>query len=370
MKKFFYLFASAALLLSACTKDEDASLSVSANSLDFGSKAGSKEFTLTANKSWTVQNSYAWITVTPNGGNSGNEQTVTIAVSENTDVDRTGEVVFNIGNDASAKVTVTQDGSVLEYAGVKYRTVKMKDGRTWMAENLRYVPEGKTPSSDPADGNGIWYPYKSDGTNTVAAKDDATIKAEGYLYDYQTAFGAQINESNCNSFEGTQGICPDGWHIPTRTEFINLCGFSTGLYDESTHKMGPNEEKKDAPYYNAEYKGAKLVSLDKDGFNWQFSGMVQVNNKFKVGSYVKTLTKDSSCSVDNYLNRKAMSYLLGSTFYNKNTVHNDDNKTEEGQNYSYFGIMSTFTKTYPEGRITASNTVYLSGYSLRCIKNQ
>ncbi len=41
---------------------------------------------------------------------------------------------------------------------VDYKTVTLKDGRTWMAENLRYVPEGKTPSSDPAEEAGIWYP--------------------------------------------------------------------------------------------------------------------------------------------------------------------------------------------------------------------
>ncbi len=45
------------------------------------------------------------------------------------------------------------DGEVetptVEWGGVKYKIVTLKDGRTWMAENLRYVPEGKTISSDP-----------------------------------------------------------------------------------------------------------------------------------------------------------------------------------------------------------------------------
>lgn len=39
------------------------------------------------------------------------------------------------------------DGEVetptVEWGGVKYKIVTLKDGRTWMAENLRYVPEGK-----------------------------------------------------------------------------------------------------------------------------------------------------------------------------------------------------------------------------------
>lgn len=45
MKKFFYLLASAALLLGACTKDEDPSLKVSPESLAFDGSASSKNVT-------------------------------------------------------------------------------------------------------------------------------------------------------------------------------------------------------------------------------------------------------------------------------------------------------------------------------------
>ena len=237
MKKFFYLLASAALLLGACTKDEDPSLKVSPESLafdgsassknvtiesntaweitgikdwvsinktsgngnetiivtvlendgldrectvnisssaapatikisqtgrpnlnvsekdlEFGSEAGEKEVTVKTNKDWTVQNNCDWITVTPSSGKaSDSEQTVKIAVAANTESERTGELTFAIDAETSVKVSVRQEGSVLEYAGVKYRTVKMKDGRTWMAtvSGIRLEMMGNLPPTQP-----------------------------------------------------------------------------------------------------------------------------------------------------------------------------------------------------------------------------
>lgn len=61
-----------------------------------------------------------------------------------------------------ATYTITQGVPSLEYGGVTYKIVKLADDRWWMAENLRYLPAGKTPSSDPADGNGVWYPGSSE----------------------------------------------------------------------------------------------------------------------------------------------------------------------------------------------------------------
>ena len=65
----------------------------------------------------------------------------------------------------------------VEWGGVKYKIVTLKDGRTWMAENLRYVPEGKTISNDPKDGNGVWYPC-----NLSKAADPSLTETAGLLY--------------------------------------------------------------------------------------------------------------------------------------------------------------------------------------------
>lgn len=229
----------------------------------------------------------------------------------------------------------------------------MKDGRTWMAENLRYVPEGKTPSSNPADGNGVWNPVGDDGKPTT---DAAAIAEKGYLYDYPTVFKAEVTKDNYTTFEGAQGICPDGWHIPTRAEFVALCGNSNKANGESGTLIDKN-----AAYFDEGYNGAKITALDADGFGWSFSGVINKTSPTAAGKYTSTMTSAANCSVDGYLGKPSMSYILGSTGFTVN---------EKNGNVQFFGVMSTFTKTYMEGRATVGYTNYLGGQSLRCIKNK
>ena len=73
------------------------------------------------------------------------------------------------------------------------------------------------------------------------------------------------------------------------------------------------------------------------------------------------MTSAANCSVDGYLGKPSMSYILGSTGFTVN---------EKTGNVQFFGVMSTFTKTYMEGRATVGYTNYLGGQSLRCIKNK
>ena len=94
-----------------------------------------------------------------------------------------------------------------------------------MTEPMAYLPEGMTASADPASGS-VWYPYSSDGTAGTALTDEESIKALGYLYSYEAVFGTAFTDENYNTFEGAQGICPKGWHVPTRAEFLELFGYS------------------------------------------------------------------------------------------------------------------------------------------------
>ena len=93
------------------------------------------------------------------------------------------------------------DGEVetptVEWGGVKYKIVTLKDGRTWMAENLRYVPEGKTISSDPKDGNGVWYPC-----NLSKAADPSLTETAGLLYSYPVMLGMTGEMTGTNPDEG------------------------------------------------------------------------------------------------------------------------------------------------------------------------
>ena len=89
----------------------------------------------------------------------------------------------------------------LDYEGEHYRTIEI-DGVVWMADNLRYKP------ADAQIGSGLWYPYEDDA---------AAVATKGYLYDYKVASGGSMSAN-----PPVRGICPEGWHIPDRSELQAL----------------------------------------------------------------------------------------------------------------------------------------------------
>jgi len=96
----------------------------------------------------------------------------------------------------------------------KYVTVKI-GAQTWMAQDLNYA--GTTPQI------GSCYDNKTENCNIY-----------GRLYDWATAMNISkdYNSTRLNSSSGQhKGICPDGWHLPTRAEWdalISSVGESAG----------------------------------------------------------------------------------------------------------------------------------------------
>ena len=146
--------------------------------------------------------------LTPDNSSSGDDD-------DNDDDDNQGG--NNQGGDPDDDNSGSGSGEkgVVNWDGVNYPTVKLADGRTWFAANLRYIPSGKSVSGTPNDNNGIWYPCNSD---KQAIKDEAQIAKYGYLYSAAVAHGGSTSAGNT----AVQGICPTGWHLPTETEFEAL----------------------------------------------------------------------------------------------------------------------------------------------------
>lgn len=226
------------------------------------------------------------------------------------------------------------------YDGESYRIVKLADGNTWMAENLRFVPSGKTPSADAAADAGIWYPA----TNAEKTADPALVAEKGYLYDFATAFGVKkITEENAKTFEGCQGICPKGWHIPTVTDMTGLVGYNAN--GTLTNPEGA--------YYEKEKSGASIDVLNEAGFNWTFVGTRNKTNATAAGSYLTTVHNDTY---------GAMTYICGSSNYQ---VQMDKG---EIKNVQYYSFMSTYNASNYKVSVAYGNG--FSGYSVRCVKNK
>lgn len=93
--------------------------------------------------------------------------------------------------------------TVLNYEGETYGIAQVGD-RIWMAENLRYIPADARERKD--------YWYVNNNKNTVSE--------QGLLYKYETAVAGDFPAPNGSV--PVQGICPDGWHVPTIGEIETL----------------------------------------------------------------------------------------------------------------------------------------------------
>ena len=101
--------------------------------------------------------------------------------------------------------------------GQTYRTVKI-GSQTWMAENLNYAYTGV-----PYDYDG----YTSDSTSWCYDNDPANCAKYGRLYTWAAAVGS--TEAKCGyghacglGTGNVQGVCPKGWHLPSKEEFETL----------------------------------------------------------------------------------------------------------------------------------------------------
>ena len=118
-------------------------------------------------------------------------------------------------------MTDSRDGQI-------YKTVKIGN-QVWMAENLNYADSVKTPSLM--------------GKNWCYANKAENCAVAGRLYTWAAAIDSvklatdADNPQDCGYGKTcmlpakVQGICPDGWHLPTKTEwetlFIEAGGEST-----------------------------------------------------------------------------------------------------------------------------------------------
>lgn len=91
------------------------------------------------------------------------------------------------------------------YESKTYNTVKIVD-QCWIKENLNVGTRINSSSIQSNNETLEKYCY-----------DDSEANCDNYggLYQWNEAM-------QYSTVEGTQGICPPGWHIPTRTEYMHL----------------------------------------------------------------------------------------------------------------------------------------------------
>ena len=146
--------------------------------------------------------------------------------------------------------------SISDYDGNFYNTVQIGD-QCWMRENLRVTHY--------ADGNSLYDKLPTNG-------DESLVEQYGYLYPWSEIMH---NAASSNAYpSGVQGICPDGWHVPSLTEWQmlfdyvssqsgNVCGSDpnniakalaskTGWFNDfSECNVGNNQNQNNTTGFNA-----------------------------------------------------------------------------------------------------------------------
>jgi len=235
---------------------------------------------------------------------------------------------------------------------------------TWMADNLaceKYDTESEVYTDDPdfyfRNHNYIIpkaqpstptfkdtarTPYYTDATDrttwsqrTAAKKQqtalsDAQVAKMGYLYNWAAAVGVATDLLRTTDFTGRrQGICPNGWHVPSQAELDALKSYIEGIKGTDT---GGHHLKSKSGWYDAGNPSKYPQGEDTYGFNLLPAGFSAGDSISNVGAAGHVLTASPSASRDTKF---------------------------------YYGYGSYTNKKFP----TSDGAPKCNGRSLRCIKN-
>jgi uncharacterized protein (TIGR02145 family) len=171
--------------------------------------------------------------------------------------------------------------SVTDYEGNVYQAVKIGN-QIWTNENLK--------STKYADGTVIKGVYPAGG-------DEANVPVFGRWYDwYAVMHGAKSSDANPSM---VQGVCPDGYHVPSDSEWLELEVFLGMSMEEAITEgyRGNVAGKLKAPIY---WAPAPEICDNSTGFTALPAGFRELDGKpnfigyFWGGFYIATESADTS----------------------------------------------------------------------------
>lgn len=275
MKKIFVLLCAAALFAVACDKEEPAPAQENPT-----------------NPSDTTQ--------------TDTTQTDTISIYP-----PTADVIYN---------------AVTDYDGNSYDAVRIGN-QVWMASNLRTthyangedIPEGETASE----------------TATYRYTPSTDVASYGYLYNWPAVMHG-ANSSSANPSR-VQGVCPNGWHVPSDAEWSQLTDYCSSQTEYVCSGNGDNI--------------AKALAADHDWIDWNNSaGECEVGNDLSANN----ITGFSALPAG-YYRGGYNSFTYSANFWSA-TVASSSNAYSRYLIYCYTGV-------YRGSHYKAS------GFSVRCVRD-
>ncbi len=228
--------------------------------------------------------------------------------------------------------------TVTDYDGNVYATVKI-GYQCWMAENLR--------TTHYADGTAIplnvgqissTVPYRYYPNN-----DSVNVKDYGYLYNYKAAISdGAVNSTADNNPSGKQGVCPTGWHMPSRSEWNQMFDYINGNPNGIGYKCDGSNRSFGKSL--AAQEGWELNTTECSvGYNQESNNLLGFNAR-PAGYY-----SNSSSNHFPDFNKRAIFW---------HCTYGDNGLFFIQYNYKNIGQLSS----YP-------STTTPSGYSVRCVRD-
>jgi len=222
-------------------------------------------------------------------------------------------------------------GTVTDYDNNVYPTVVI-GGQCWMRENLR--------TTHFADGTSIPSGLSASATepryyNVGSSASETNIY--GLLYNVAAARHGTQNDYTDNVPSGMQGVCPDGWHLPSNAEFAQM---STWLAEDEVFLCGSGA-------------GNLAKSLSSNQY-WQMSAVsCAVGNDLSANNLSLFDARPAGLYSGSFSGLYSQCYLWTTSRYG---ASNND--------------CVYWTLSYDNAAFSSQYATPDKGYSVRCVKNQ
>ncbi len=250
-------------------------------------------------------------------------------------------IIFLISFTYSCEKEIDNDKSltVEDYDGNVYKTVQIGD-QIWMAENLKATHYADGTIIQLVENEADWDALEYSGKAMCYYNDSITNKdIYGALYTWSAAMKGLASSTTNPS--NVQGVCPDGWHVPSDDEWKEL----------EMH-LGMNQVEADMPGFRGTNEGSKLagnLSLWDNG--------PRVNDN-------ELLIDNVDFSTSEFMALPAGHRVSEGSFNQKGNLAVFWSATESGDSLVWTRLLQLYNIRVH--RFTYSKK---DGYSVRCIKD-
>ena len=161
--------------------------------------------------------------------------------------------------------------------GELYTMAKLKDGKCWMTQNLRYqLSTTKALTSQDSDVQQNWTPNRSteltlsgrwdqdpEGYKTVRSYYNPRKPEYGVYYTHTAAAAGTTTNMSNDGDEATGSICPKGWRLP-RTSMLKADHPINDFYMMAKHYV--NDAEWQPNYNDGSWSGSNSLSLPPQNF--------------------------------------------------------------------------------------------------------